>query len=178
LGHTPIHTTLRQHGDEPARTDDQGGGAEEGELLQRIQKFYTKQLRAFAHKTLAEEKLRKEDLLNDDNWLLWKTRLLGGLRAVKLVDYVLGTLTPPDKKVDLTEYDAWNMLDQVVTQFIKKNLCQTFEPYSWQIITTALQSLCSKKADEDDDLIAHPKDLCMQLANLNYVMDDHLFNGM
>ena len=175
--------------------------------------YYAHRLRKFDQKALNGKKLRKKELLQDDNWLHWKSRIMRVLRSTgRLHEFALDTVPPPDKFTDPDEYDAWYELDQAVLEFIHgsidseqltnipgglevngmsdedqtsadfwDNICSVYESHSYQSLNNLLRILHRKHADENSNIPEHlfeMQKLRTQLANIEYVLDDHVFNGM
>ena len=175
--------------------------------------YYTQKLQKFDQKALNGKKLRKKDLLTENNWLHWKSRIMRVLRSSRrLHEFALNQLPPPDKSSDPDEYDAWFELDQAVLEFIHANIdseqlsnipgglevnrmvdedqssadfwdnvCSVYESHSYQFLNNLLRILHRKHALENTNIPEHLSEmqkLRTQLANIEYVLDDHVFNGM
>ena len=157
--------------------------------------------------------MRKKDLLQGNNWLHWKSRIMRILRSTgRLHEFVLDQLPPPDKFADSDEYDAWQELDQAILEFIHSsidsdqltnipgglevngmsdedqtsadfwdNICSVYESHSYQSLNNLLRILHRKHAAENTNILEHlfeMQSLRTQLANIEYVLDDHVFNGI
>jgi hypothetical protein len=79
---------------------------------------YAQRLKRFELKTLLNQKVRQEDLLRGDNWIMWKSMILLTLQNNGLGDFPSGEADVPDLATDPAEYYAWEELDQGVFQFI------------------------------------------------------------
>ena len=67
-------------------------------------------------------KLRKDEVLRDDNWMAWKARIMQALRTHRLDGFPLGKYLPPDRDLEPAEYDAWETIDQAIIQYVKANI--------------------------------------------------------
>jgi transposase InsO family protein len=83
---------------------------------------YAKKLKKFNMKDLTALALRKDDLLNGKNWIIWKTNVLRALRSAGLSAFPLGKAPSPNKTVNPDEYEAWESLDQAAMHFIHSNI--------------------------------------------------------
>ncbi|KAM6493479.1 hypothetical protein JOM56_011613 [Amanita muscaria] len=84
--------------------------------------YYDYLLRRFERVNLMGQKLRKDEVLKQDNWMAWKSRILQTLRANRLDGFPLGNYKAPEKNREPAEHDAWDIMDQAVIQFIKANI--------------------------------------------------------
>ncbi len=142
-------------------------------------------VRTFDIKNLATQRLRKEDILKEDNWLTWKSRVLRTLRGNGLEELVLGTWPPPDRARDPAGYSAWHALDHAVVQFLQMNIssdqlanipggleingissittsahfwrsiCDAYESHSYQMIINTLRRMNRMQATESTDILRH-----------------------
>jgi hypothetical protein len=81
--------------------------------------YYAYRLCKFDQKALNGKKLQKKELLNENNWLHWKSCIMHILwSSGQLHEFVLDQLPPPDKFLDPDGYNAWYELDQAVLEFI------------------------------------------------------------
>jgi hypothetical protein len=141
--------------------------------------------RTFDIKNLATQKLRKEDILKEDNWLTWKSHILRALRGNGLEELVLGTWPPLDRASDPAGYSAWHALDHAVIQFLGTNIssdqlanipggleingissistsalfwrsiCDAYESHSYQMIINTLRRLNRMQATDSTDILRH-----------------------
>ena len=83
--------------------------------------YYESMLSRFKD-NLMSSKLRKDEVLRDDNWMAWKSRIMQTLRKNRISGFPHGEFLAPDRDTDPAEYDAWDMIDQAIVQYIKANI--------------------------------------------------------
>jgi hypothetical protein len=76
-------------------------------IANSVDGYYAHKLRKFDQKALNGKKLRKKELLHENNWLHWKSRIMRILRSTgRLHEFALDQLPPPDRFSNADEYEA------------------------------------------------------------------------
>ncbi|KAF8316949.1 hypothetical protein F5887DRAFT_1292217 [Amanita rubescens] len=139
--------------------------------------------------------LSDEDILRDEIWICWKSRILNLLDIADLSGYPLGQIPQPDKDREPDEYEIWDARDQEAFYILFRNIShrqllqtpvsytqdmtsaelwnslrQINENHSWLAVGLKMRKFYSARAGEGSDI----KSYCSKLLQ-NLVFD--IFTG-
>jgi hypothetical protein len=166
--------------------------------------------RGLSHKALNLEliemdlHLSDEDVLQGENWICWKSRILNLLDIVDLSGYPLGKIPQPDKEREPDEYEIWDARDRGAFHILLRSIShqqllripisytkdmtsaelwnslrQINENHSWLAVGLKMRQLYSARAGEGSDIEKHLSDLQQlrfELADANHHIKDDIFN--
>ncbi len=171
-----------------------------------------KERRGLSHRAAVNLELRElnlhlsdEDVLQDENWIHWKFRILSLLDMVDLSGYPLGKIPQPDRNREPEEHEIWHARDRGAFHILLSNIsdkqllhtpaCRTDkdftsaelwdslrefnEDHSWLTIGLKMRKLYTAQAEEGCDIEKHLSDLQQlrfELADANHRINDDLFN--